>query len=164
MTSVVTSLPELKEIEDFLYLEASYLDRADLDNWLDLYTEDCTYWMPLDEDQDDPLNHASIMYENRDLMEIRKRNLKNQWAPSKHYKVRSTHIISNIRIQDKCGVSGDCTVTSQFLALMHYKTKHLFGGTYLHELKRVENSYRILHKRVTLIDCDAPQETIIMYL
>src|SRR5665213_689857 len=35
------------EIEQFLYREADLLDEHDYDRWLDLFTEDARYWMPM---------------------------------------------------------------------------------------------------------------------
>ena len=38
---------DLKKVEAFLYHEASFLDNPDLDAWMDLFTDDGTYWMPV---------------------------------------------------------------------------------------------------------------------
>ena len=35
------------EIENFLYAEAELLDNRRYEEWLDLFTEDCHYWMPI---------------------------------------------------------------------------------------------------------------------
>ena len=37
----------MREVEDFLYGEADLLDERDYDEWLDLFTEDVVYWMPM---------------------------------------------------------------------------------------------------------------------
>ena len=37
----------MREIEDLLYLEADLVDERRYDQWLDLFTEDVNYWMPL---------------------------------------------------------------------------------------------------------------------
>ena len=97
-------------------------------------------------------------------MEIRKRNLTNQWAPSKHYKIRATHLIDNVRIESIDDETGEITISSQFIAVVHYRSKQTYAGRYLHVLRPFEGRYKIVHKRVTLIDCDAPHETIITYL
>ena len=68
------NLTPLESIEAFLYREASYLDQPDLESWIQLFTDDGTYWMPAMQDQPDPLNHISHFYDDRVLMEIRKRN------------------------------------------------------------------------------------------
>jgi len=56
----------------FLYREASLLDRPDLDRWMETFTEDGTYWMPGAEGQSDPLNHILHIYDDREMMEVRR--------------------------------------------------------------------------------------------
>ncbi|MDH4072139.1 MAG: nuclear transport factor 2 family protein, partial [Gammaproteobacteria bacterium] len=90
----------LSEIERFLYREASYLDRPDLDSWIELYTDDGTYWMPAVPDQQDPEMHISLFYDDRVMMEVRRRNFVHPAAASKDYEVRASHIISNIRVTE----------------------------------------------------------------
>lgn len=155
---------DMNEIERVLYNEADCLDRADLDSWIEMYTDDGTYWMPAAEGQEDPHNHISIMYDDRLLMEIRRRNFGHPASASMEHKLRCSHIISNIRVGEHDQETGDCIVTSNFLALMMWKDKRMFGGRYTHHLKRTDGGYRIRHKRVDLIDCDAPQISIIIYL
>ena len=155
----------LREIERLLYDEAAFLDRPNLDKWLELYTEDGTYWMPATPDQEDPLNHISLFYDDRVMMEVRRRNFKHPRAASKEYAVRASHIISNIRVVEMDADSGDCTVTSNFHCYLYYRDKQTpYAGTYTHELKRENDRYMIRHKRVDIINCDAALNTIIIYL
>ena len=37
----------MREIEDLLYTEADLLDERRYDEWLELFTDDVTYWMPM---------------------------------------------------------------------------------------------------------------------
>lgn len=165
MSGQKSNLETLHAIEDFLYQEASFLDRPDLDAWLELYTEDGVYWMPAIVDQKDALNHISLMYDDRVMMEIRKRNFVHPRAASKDYTVRASHIISNVRIRKMNEPTGDCTVTSNFQCISYYLDKQtLFAGTYIHELVKQTDGYRIRHKRVNLINCDGVLGTIIIYL
>lgn len=165
MTAAVTSVETLREIEQLLYEEASFLDRPDLDSWLELYTDDGTYWMPAIEDQEDPLNHISLFYDDRVLMEVRRRNFIHPRAASKDYKVRSSHIISNIRVTEMDDKTGNCTVTSNFHCFMYYRDEQTpYAGTYTHELVRDGDGYKIRHKRVDLINCDAALGSIIIYI
>lgn len=155
----------IREVEEFLYLEASLLDRPDLDGWIALYTEDGTYWMPAIEDQPDPLNHVSLFYDDRVMMEIRRRNFVHPRAASKDYKVRCSHLISNIRIESVDAATGELTVTSNFHCAMYYWDEQtIYAGRYRHELVRTPDGLRIRHKRVDLINCDAALGTIIIYL
>jgi 3-phenylpropionate/cinnamic acid dioxygenase small subunit len=43
----LTRLVLKHEIEDFLYQEAELLDARRFEEWLDLFTEDARYWMPM---------------------------------------------------------------------------------------------------------------------
>ena len=163
MTSVVRSNPAIRDIEELLYNEASFLDGADLDGWINLYTDDGTYWMPVLPDQQDPINHISLFYDDRVLMEIRRRNLKHPRAASKDYPIRCSHIISNIRISEQLA---DATIVeSNFHCLVYYNDKQtIYGGTYRHELVQCDTDLKIRHKRVDLINCDAVLNTIIIYI
>jgi benzoate/toluate 1,2-dioxygenase beta subunit len=157
-------MDELRRIEQFLYDEAELLDNPDLDRWIELYTEDGTYWMPVVENQQDPLNHVSIFYDDRVMMEVRRRNFVHPRAASKDHKVRSSHIIGNVRIQGS-NDQGDTVVTSNFQALVYYrKEQRIFGGKYEHHLVPDGEGYRIRHKKVSLINCDAPHKSLIIYL
>lgn len=155
---------DLSRIEQFLYDEADLLDRPDLDAWIDLYTEDGTYWMPVDEDQSDPINHISLFYDDRVMMEVRRRNFVHPRAASKDHKIRCSHIIGNVR---DVGSSerGDRIISSNFQALLYYREEQRsYGGKYIHHLVPDGDGFRIRHKKVTLINCDAPQRSLIIYL
>ncbi|MEM6582765.1 MAG: aromatic-ring-hydroxylating dioxygenase subunit beta [Pseudomonadota bacterium] len=157
-------MDELKKIEQFLYDEASLLDNPDLDRWMELYSEDGTYWMPVKQDQEDPINHVSIFYDDRVMMEVRRRNFVHPRAASKDHAVRCSHIISNIRQQGKTD-QGDHIVTSNFQALVFYRNEQrVYGGTYEHHLIPDAGGYKIRHKKVNLINCEAPQKSLTVYL
>jgi len=165
MSGIVVGVDTLLELERFLYLEASYLDRPDLDSWVDLYTDDGTYWMPATPDQEDPHNHISLFYDDRVIMEVRRRNFVHPAAASKDYEIRASHIISNIQVTGMDEETGDCTVTSNFQCWLYYNDKQTpYAGTYTHELVGDESSYKIKSKRVDIINCDAALNTIIIYI
>jgi benzoate/toluate 1,2-dioxygenase beta subunit len=165
MTEHAQDFTLLRKIEEFLYLEASFLDRPNLDAWIQLYTADGTYWMPAIADQADPLNHISLMYDDRVMMEIRRRNFVHPRAASKDYTVRASHLISNVRMAAFNADTGDCSVTSNFhCALYYWDRQTLYAGSYRHELVNTDEGFRIRHKRVDLINCDGVLGTIIIYL
>ena len=157
-------MTDLQKIEQFLYDEADLLDNPDLDSWINLYTDDGTYWMPAVEDQADPINHISIFYDDRVMMEVRRRNFVHPRAASKDHKVRCSHIIGNVRLQGTTD-QGELIVSSNFQALVFYREQQrAFGGRYEHHLVAEGDSYKIRHKKVSLINCDAPQKSLTIYL
>lgn len=54
-------------IQLFLFHEARLLDTQQLEAWLELFTEDATYWVPLEREQKDPLETSSIIHDDRTL-------------------------------------------------------------------------------------------------
>jgi 3-phenylpropionate/cinnamic acid dioxygenase small subunit len=42
-----------KDLINFVYHEARLLDQRDFLKWVDLFTEDAIYWMPLEWDQEE---------------------------------------------------------------------------------------------------------------
>jgi len=165
MTAMVTSNLAIREIEQLLYQEASFLDKPDLDSWIELYTKDGTYWLPATEDQESPDFELSHIYDDHVMMEIRRRNFVHPRAASKDYKIRCSHIISNIQVTELDADSGNCTVTSNFHALVNYMgEQRMYGGTYTHQLNKDNDRYKIRHKRVDLINCEEPQKSMVIYL
>src|SRR5262249_58714072 len=59
-----------QEAEDFLAEEARLLDERCFEEWLDLFTEDGIYWMPIAEDSD-PTKQTSILYDDDALRRVR---------------------------------------------------------------------------------------------
>lgn len=160
----MTTNVDMQAVEDFLYLEASYLDIPDLEKWLALYSDDGTYWMPASENQADPLNEISHFYDDRVLMEIRKRNFVHPRASSKDASVRCSHLIGNIRLQGETQ-NKDLVVTSNFQVVMFYRDEQrLFAGTYEHRLIPGKDLFQIRSKRVNLINPEAAHKSIIIYL
>lgn len=155
---------DLRAIEQFLYDEANLLDEPDLDRWIELYSEDGSYWMPVIPNQPDPLNHVSIFYDDRVMMEVRRRNFVHPRAASKDHSVRASHIIGNVRCSGR-NQQGDLVVTSNFQCVLYYRREQrLYAGTYLHHLIATDNSFKIRHKKVQLINCDAPHKSLTIYL
>ena len=115
-------------------------------------------------DQADPLHFGSLFSDDRVMMEVRRRNFVHPRAASKAHQVRCSHIIGNVRLQAS-NAGGDLVVTSNFQALVFYRNEQRsFGGRYEHHLVPVGDSYNIRHKQVSLINCDAPQKSLTIYL
>src|SRR3989454_815483 len=57
--------------EQFLYHEARLLDTQQYEAWLELFTDDATYWVPLEREQKDPFETSSIIHDDRTLLGLR---------------------------------------------------------------------------------------------
>jgi len=154
-----------QQIEDFLYYEASLLDQPDLDTWLTLFTEDGHYWMPATENQHDPINHISHVFDDRVMMEIRRRNFVHPRSSAKDWPIRCSHIIGNVRVEDTSNERQVTLVTSNQHVVVWYRDEqrvYAYRGT--HELIPTDDGFLIASKRVDLINPAAPQRSLTIYL
>jgi 3-phenylpropionate/cinnamic acid dioxygenase small subunit len=76
VTGAVVHVPTDQQLIDFVIREARLIDQHRLEEWLDLFTEDGVYWMPLEWGQTDPRLMASLMHEDKLLLTIRIERLK----------------------------------------------------------------------------------------
>ncbi|MGI9229040.1 MAG: aromatic-ring-hydroxylating dioxygenase subunit beta [Gammaproteobacteria bacterium] len=160
-----TGQVDVTELEQFLFYEARLLDEQRWEEWEQLYGEDGEYWVPASYQQPDPHNHVSLIYETGLLRAVRIKRFRHPNAFSLQLKPRSTHFISNIMFDGVEEGSGALLVHSKFIMLqLRRDTQDVFGGTYTHKLKQTDSGYQILHKRVDLLNCDAPLENILLYL
>src|SRR5689334_20439754 len=93
------------EVEQFLYHEASLLDRSRLDEWLALFTDDATYWIPLQASQADPVSTSSIVYDDRRLLEVRVRQFQHPRAHARIPAPRTVHQVGNVQVLEADGQS-----------------------------------------------------------
>ncbi len=155
---------DLKQVENFLYREAGLLDRPDLDSWMALFTEDGTYWMPAMENQPDPHNHISHIYDDRVMMEIRKRNFVHPRASSKDSPIRCSHLIGNVQHQDTDD-DGTLRISSNFHVVVWYREEQrVYAGHYEHQLVPGGNDFLIRQKKVELVNPEGAHKTLIIYL
>lgn len=164
-SSVPGRQPDPRELEEFIYREASLLDEQRWEEWNALFTEDGEYWVPATPDQPDPRNHMSLIYETGLLRAVRIKRYRHPYAFSLQPRPRSVHLVSNVLLDSVDRESGDCVVKSRFIMLQYRREKQdVYGGRYTHCLRAVEDGYRISMKRVDLINCDAPLDNILIYL
>ena len=156
---------KLKEgIEALIRAETKCLDKADLDTWISLFTEDGYYWMPLEPEQTDPEKHDSLIYDNRALMEMRKFNLGNPLSPSMQHKVRSVRILSDLEIDRQESPADEITASASVIAVIHHRQQDYFAGTVTWQLAQTAKGLKIKSKRVDLLNADAPLDNIMIYI
>ena len=156
----------MNKVEQFLYREARCLDEpARWEEWLDLFTDDGTYWLPYTRNQPDPLDTPSIVYEDKILLAIRIRRLRHPHAWAQEPESRTARIVGNVMIDTEDPTTGELTVQSTFQMLEFRADRHLaYGGAYTHRLMPHGSSYKIRQKRVDLISADGIYEDIIQML
>lgn len=158
-----------RELIDFVYAEARLLDELRFEDWLNLYTEDGYYWMPLAHGQTDPKLHASLMYEDKLLLRVRVERLAGQRTFSQQPKSRCHHLLQAPTVEhghpDAAPEEGRHVVRTAF----HYvETRQdmqtLYAGWATHHLVEQGGALRIRLKRVDLVNCDAAFGNIQLFM
>lgn len=156
--------PKLRVLEQFLFHEARLIDEQRWDEWAALWTDYGTYWVPATHGQPDPLHHVSLMYEDKLLRSIRLKRYSHPNAPSLQPQPRSVHLISNVMLDEHDPETGVCTVNSRFIMLEYRRDQQqTYGGAVSHELVRDGDTFRIQHKKVEIVNCEAALENIQLY-
>jgi 3-phenylpropionate/cinnamic acid dioxygenase small subunit len=151
--SGVLSAVDRREVEDFLYLEAAYIDERRFDAWLDLFTDDAYYWVPANANDVDPNAHVSIIYDDHDRIAERVYRLQSGNAYGQVPPSKTRHLITNVRVLE--GDGRTTMVSSNFLIVeLRLGVKAIYSGRYEHHLERNGSSWKMKMKKVELLDND----------
>jgi 3-phenylpropionate/cinnamic acid dioxygenase small subunit len=138
----------LAQAQDLLHQEAWLLDKQRFADWLDLYTQDATYWVPLEQDQADPFQTSSIIYDDRVQQYTHSR------AHARKPLARTVHQVGNVRLLS--ADTAELTVAST-LVLIEYRLERqrTWAAMVEHRLRVGHQGLRIAAKRVDLVNSDS---------
>jgi 3-phenylpropionate/cinnamic acid dioxygenase small subunit len=166
--------PQLRsEIEEFLYLEAELLDDRRLDDWLDLWTEDCHYWMPIRStrvrgDEEDELTKEwenSYFDDDKQVMRQRIAKVETRFSWSEEPPSRTRHLLSNIRIRPGGGPD-ELVVVCNFIV---YRTRlstdeDKWVGERQDTLRRADGSWKIAERKLFLDEAVLKSKNLSVFL
>jgi 3-phenylpropionate/cinnamic acid dioxygenase small subunit len=161
---VIESLLLKAQIEEFLYREAELLDERQYERWLDLFTEDARYWMPMrrnvprDElDREFTREGADVNWfdEGKDTLAQRVKQILTgiHWAEEPPSRI--CHMISNVQIlrtSPSAASPSEVGVKSRFLIYrnrVETETDVLVGKRE-DTLRRVNGDWKIARRMIVL--------------
>jgi 3-phenylpropionate/cinnamic acid dioxygenase small subunit len=147
--------------EEFLIHEAALLDARRFRDWMALFTDDGTYWVPAVPDQQSPFNQASLFYDDRDLMRTRVDRLEHPRIHVQTPPSRTAHLVGNVIVEQADAAKGEFVIGSTVI-MVEYRdeAQRIFAGRQHHRLRRDGSGLRIVQKRVDLINCDSAFEAM----
>jgi 3-phenylpropionate/cinnamic acid dioxygenase small subunit len=150
---------------ELVYREARLLDARDYDTWNTLFSDDAYYWVPLQHDQSDGINHTSHMYEDKLLRELRIQRLKSPRAFSQMPVSRSHHLLQQPNVESMDAPANHFVTRTEF----HYSEARgdemlMLVGTAFHHFRVDEGTLRITLKRVNLLNCDAALPSVQLFI
>jgi 3-phenylpropionate/cinnamic acid dioxygenase small subunit len=145
-------------VEQFLYHEARLLDTQRYEEWLELFTDDATYWVPLEQDQKDPFETSSIIHDDRTLLGLRVKQARHPRAHARLPLARTVHQVGNIQVFEK---DSEIHVHST-LQLIEWRQEkqRVWGALVEHRLRKHDGGYKIAHKRVDLVNSEGELDGI----
>jgi 3-phenylpropionate/cinnamic acid dioxygenase small subunit len=146
-------------VEQFIYTEAQLMDEHRYDEWLALWADDALYWVPTGRDEVDPKREISLIYDDRTRLQVRISRLKSGFAHAQEPRSRMRRIVSNVVIEE--AGNGEIVVASNFmLAELRRGKQDIFAGRTIHRLRPHENSFKIVSKKVLLVNNDEPIDNL----
>jgi benzoate/toluate 1,2-dioxygenase subunit beta len=146
-------------VEQFLYHEARLLDTGQLEAWLELFTDDATYWLPLEQDQKDPYETSSIVHDDRTLLGLRVKQARHPRAHARQPLARTVHQVGNVMVLSEEKEELLVASTLNLVEFRNEKQRH-YGALVEHRLRRAGDTYRIAHKRVDLVNSEGELDGI----
>jgi 3-phenylpropionate/cinnamic acid dioxygenase small subunit len=153
----------MREIEDILYVEADLLDERQYLKWLDLFTEDVRYWVPIRKNvafadrAKETTSEDDIAWIDDDKTTLTKRVKQLltgvHWAEEPVSRV--SHMISNIRLVEPIHVIGEganATVNCRFFVYrnrLETETDFLVGRRE-DVLRRINGALRIARRKILI--------------
>jgi benzoate/toluate 1,2-dioxygenase beta subunit len=148
-------------VEQFLYRQADLLDRKQWEDWIGLFTDDGVYWMPPEPSYTTWDGTPAIFAEDKNLMRVRMGRVLHPDAWSQRPLWGTNHVVSNV-VLEKTDPNGDVIVRSRFhmMELRRDDVRH-FAGSYMHELKKTKEGYRIKLQRVDMTNAQAAYDYVL---
>jgi 3-phenylpropionate/cinnamic acid dioxygenase small subunit len=154
------------EIEDFLWNEADLLDEHQYEEWLDLFTDDAVYWMPIrrnvasqemsrEKTSEGP--ELSWYTDDKATLEKRVRQIQTGYHWAEEPFSRITHMVSNIRVLSWDGTEAKVKCRFLFYRNRHADEESTFIGKRVDTLRRVGNQWKIARREIYL------DESVLLY-
>ena len=148
-------------VEQFLYRQADLLDSKRWEDWIGLFTEDGVYWMPPDPSYTTWDGTPAIFAEDKNLMRVRMGRVLHPDAWSQRPLWGTNHVVSNV-ILERESPNGEVIARSRFhmMELRRDDVRH-FAGSYMHQLKKTSEGYRIKLQRVDMTNAQAAYDYVL---
>nr|MDT0661233.1 aromatic-ring-hydroxylating dioxygenase subunit beta [Micromonospora sp. DSM 115978] len=153
----MTDLALLGDVTEFLLTEAELADANAYDEWLALWDDPCTYWVPCNLDDYDPARHVSIIYDDRARLEERCFRLTAGGAHSQEPQSKVCRVVGNIRVVNPRAEDGTVEASARTLLVeLRLGRKSVYAARVHYTLRPTPSGFRLRSKKVVLLDADEP--------
>lgn len=150
---VPTTDPRVVRAIDLAWREAELLDRKDYDTWIDLFTDDGVYVIPIDPDTDDFANTLNMVYDDARMRRMRVTRMTEGYAIAAVDAARTVRTVSRFVPES---VTDDEVVLRSAQILIASKRGHhdIWAADLVHHIRLSPAGDRIVQKVVRLVDSE----------
>lgn len=163
MSGGLEELIDHHRIEQFLFLEARLIDERRFGEWVKLWTDDGTYWVPANGEDTDPERQVSLIYDNRARLQTRVERFASGKAYSQQPPPRTAHLVGSVTAADAADNGPERQwVVRSVVRVAESRPGHRVDwcGHVTHQLVERDGELRIVSKKVVLVDNDQELTTI----
>lgn len=153
-------LDQLAAVSAFLFREGELLDGYELEQWLALFAEEATYWIPQGGRETDPRYDVQLMLDDRRRLRERVLRISGGHAYSQDPRSSTVHLIGNVRIAGE--EEGALDVRSvQLITELRKGRQALYSGHVRHLLVPVPTAapdagFLIRAKEIRIVNNEVP--------
>ena len=126
-------------------------DEHRYDEWEALWADQAVYWVPAGDDNYDPREKTSIIYDNRSRIRTRVKQLKTGKRYSQEPPSRMSRVISNIRLEEE--TEDTISVRCNFiLSEVRVGVTNVWSGRVAYKLLKEDGGFKIAFKKIMLVD------------
>lgn len=148
------------QAEAFLYREARLVDEGRFNDWLDLFSDDCVYWVPITPGSGDPRVEVSHAFDDRRRLTDRAHWLRSGLAYCQIPRSRTRRLITNVEVFDDPTTGVRYLRSNVLITEFRAGVTKLYSGWCGHVLRPVNGSWEIVVKQMNLLDSEHGHENL----
>ena len=162
MATAVRSELAVADAEQLIFHEARLIDERQFEAWLELFTDDGLYWLPIDESGGEQT--ISTILDDAERRSERVFRLLHTPVPAQTPPSRTVHLVTNVQV-DEPAENGDAVVRCNMLIgemrpggplQLNLGHQQLLVGRCEYRFREVGGEWKISLKKVMLLNADRP--------
>lgn len=151
---------ELVRAQSFLAREARLIDEGRFNDWLEQFTDDCLYWVPVTPGGGDPTVEVSHAFDDRRRLTDRVYWLRTGLAFSQIPASRTRRVVGNVETTVDPATGEHLVRSNAVVHEFRAGVTKTYPGWYGHVLRATGDGWRIRVKQVNLLDSDQYHENL----
>jgi 3-phenylpropionate/cinnamic acid dioxygenase small subunit len=157
--------PGVEEAEQLLYRECRLLDTLRLEEWLELFTDDGIYWLPIVEGEpEDAAGAISIVYDDAARRAERVYRTLHTPVLDQNPRSRTMHLVGNVEVLGPDARGDSRVLCNQVIAELRpggqlqvgLNKPRLLAARCEYRLRQVDGTWKISLKKMLLLNSDQP--------